>query len=679
MRAHGVLPAVLAGSIAACAARSASTPPPRSGIEGDRGLADLAPSGLAAFTTHPRFTEAKISPRGTYLAAISQQAGRRSLVFVNLLTRKPASSLDPGRGSMVGDFHWVNDERVVIELIDDDGGLAAPVWRGELYAVDATGRGGRRIFGYQGGGRSDFAAARFVSALPHDERRVLVAATADVDDRADLYILDAYTGAKSSLGRAPIARADFLADENGELRIAHAIDAKLAVRVYVREPGQGWREPASLKGLHRNSVPVGFAARDRTLYVNEPAGGQFGLYAVNIDTGQRRLLARSGAPASSYLYDDATGRFLAIEHEPDLPAYEFVDAHHPLIVVLRGLLAADPAEHVRLVSTTRDGRLAVAQVQSDRDPGHFLLVDVGRRSAEPIVATRPWVDPAVMAEKSAFHIAASDGFRIHGYFTMPPGLKPGDRPPLVVLPHGGPHFMRDHWAFDPEVQLLAREGFAVLQVNYRGSGGYGSAYQEAGYRHWGDRMVQDIVDATEWAIGKGIGDPQRVCAYGASYGAYAAVQAAILAPDRFRCVAGLSGVYDLRAPSALGDVAESRWGRGYLRTTLGEDEAVLRNASPVLHADLLRAKVLLMHGKRDRRTPLDGAERLRDALAAQGRPPEWLVEPHEGHGFYDEGARERMYARLIAFLKANTGPAQEEAAAPLAPPSASPAPVPERP
>ena len=669
-----VIAVALASGIVGCAARGAA---PQGGVPEGHPVTDAAPSGLAAFTAHPRFTEAKISPRGTYLAAISQQGGRRSLVFVNLATRKPASSLNPGRGSMVGDFHWVNDERVVAELVEDEGDLAAPVWYGELYAVDATGRGGRRIFGYQDGGR-DRAAARFVSARPHDERHIVIAAVSDVDRLADLFVLDAYTGAKSLIGRGPIAGADFLADENGDLRIAYARDDHLVLRVYVREPGQGWREPTALKGLHTNSVPVGFSARGRTLYVVEPAGRDFGTYEVNVDTGERRLLARSRAPASSYLYDDASGRLLAIEHEPDLPSYDFVDLHHPLVDVLRGLIAADPAEHVRLVSATRDGRLAVAQVLSDRDPGHFLLLDVRSRSAEPIAATRPWIDPAQMVEKSAFHIAASDGFQVHGYFTMPSGQKPGDRPPLVVLPHGGPHFVRDHWGFDSEAQLLAREGFAVLQVNYRGSGGYGAAYQEAGYRHWGDRMVQDVVDATRWAIGKGIGDPQRVCAYGASFGAYASVQAAILEPDLFRCVAGLSGVYDLTARSALGDVAWSRLGRGFIRTAIGDDASALQDASPVLHADRLRAKVLLAHGKKDRRTPFDGAERLRDALAAQGRPPEWLVEANEGHGFYDEGARQRFYARLIAFLKENTESAQAEAA-PLAPTASSPAPVPERP
>jgi dipeptidyl aminopeptidase/acylaminoacyl peptidase len=671
MRAHGIFLALLAGSSVA------AQPNP-------------APVGLAAFTVHPRFTDAKISPRGTYLAAISQQGGRRSLVFVNLATRQLASTLSPGGASMVGDFHWVNDERVVVELVDDDGDLAAPVSRGELYAVDATGRGGRRIFGIRAGGRdepsrlphaeSDRAAAYVVSARPHDDRHVLIAATSMAaasmrDAAAELYLLDVYSGAKTLVTRSPIAGASFLADENGEPRIAYAFDERLVVRVYAREPGQGWSE---LKALRPGATPVGYFARKRTLYVNEPVDGEFVLQAVDIDTGERRPLARSRVPPSSYVFDHATARLLAIEYEPDLPTYEFVDPPHPVTEVLRGLLANDPTEHVKLVSHTRDDRLAVVLAYSDRDPGRFLLVDVARRSAEPVAAMRPWIDPAEMAEKSAFHITASDGVRIHGYFTLPPGHKPGDRPPLVVLPHGGPHFVRDHWAFHPEVQLLAHEGFAVLQVNYRGSGGYGSAYQEAGYRHWGDRMVQDVVDATRWALGKGIGDPQRVCAYGASYGAFAAVQAAILAPDLFRCVAGLSGVYDLADRSALGDFAWSRLGRGYMRTAIGDDESALRNASPALHADRLRAKVLLAHGKKDRMTPFGGAERFRDALAAQGRPPEWLVESNEGHGFYDEAARARMYARLVEFLKENTRPVQAAAASP-ATTAPSPAPVPQHP
>jgi dipeptidyl aminopeptidase/acylaminoacyl peptidase len=293
-------------------------------------------------------------------------------------------------------------------------------------------------------------------------------------------------------------------------------------------------------------------------------------------------------------------------------------------------------------------------VYSDRDPGRFLLADVATMSAEPIAESRPWVKPDSMAEMSAFHIPASDGFRIHGYITLPPNAQTGTPPPLVVLPHGGPHQVRDRWGFDPEVQLLAQEGFSVLQVNYRGSAGYGTAYQEAGYRKWGDRVIQDIVDATRFAVRKGFGDPKRICIYGASFGAYAAVQGAILAPDLFRCAAGYAGIYDLGLLSKTGDIRLRRLGRGYLRTAVGDEKTALEQASPARHADRIGAPIFLIHGKRDERAPVEHAEALRDALTAKGKPPQWLVESKEGHGFYDEGARTRMYERLLTFFKENT-------------------------
>jgi dipeptidyl aminopeptidase/acylaminoacyl peptidase len=261
-----------------------------------------------------------------------------------------------------------------------------------------------------------------------------------------------------------------------------------------------------------------------------------------------------------------------------------------------------------------------------------------------------------MAEMSAFHIKASDGLPIHGYVTYPRGLPAGVKPPLVVLPHGGPFGIHDRWHFNPEVQLLASQGFAVLQVNFRGSGGYGEAYMEAGYRHWGDRMIEDILDATRWLVRKGQVDGSRMCTYGGSFGGYAAIQATILAPELFRCAVGFAGVYDLTMMETNDEWVSSRRTRGHIRTTLGTDEAALKAASPVYHADQIKVPVLLIHGSHDTRVPIEHAEKLRDALTKLGRPPEWLEQPHEGHGFYDEGARLRMYERLVAFLKANTAP-----------------------
>ncbi len=635
------------------------------------------PSGVAAFSRHSRFVEAKISPKGTYLAAISQEDGRRSLVFVNLAKRAFVWRLKPG-DSMVGRFYWVNDERVVVELVDEGYDLGGLVSRGELYAVDATGKNGRLVFGYRAGedqtgshvrkGESERAWGWVLDTLRGDDRRILVAATLweDATDRhVRVYKLDVYTGVKTFVTQAPIRQADVLTDEDGEVRIAVGVDAALGRHWYQRDGGD-WRELAGLGGLSPAAVPLGFSARDRTIHVVEQERTGFALNAVSAATGERRLLARNDFVAPSDLVLDRGGRVVAVEWEPDLPFYDFVDPEHPASRVIRGLEASFPDQHVRLVSRTEDETKAIVHVYGDRSPGEFLLVDVAKMSAEPVAATRPWIAAAAMAEMSAFHIAASDGFRIHGYVTLP-RAKGAGAPPLVVLPHGGPHGIRDTWGFDPEVQLLASEGFAVLQVNYRGSAGYGDAYEEAGYRRWGDRVVQDVVDATRWALRKGYGDPARVCAYGGSFGAYAALQGAILAPDLFRCAVGYAGIYDLGLLSSRGDVSQTRPGRDYVRAAVGVDEAALRAASPVHNAGRLVARVLLVHGKQDERAPFAHAERMRDALAAAGRPPEWLVEPLEAHGFHDEAARERMYARVVAFLKEST------AAVPGAAPAAAPA------
>ncbi len=615
------------------------------------------PKGIAAFTRHSRFVDAKISPKGTYLAAITAEGGKRSLAIVDLKTRKLAPVLRPAPQS-VGDFYWANDSRVVVQLWDEDGTLAAPVNRGEIYAVDATGGRGDMIFGYRARKNSELAGGAVIGRLLHDERRILIQTIEfrEVGDRiSTVYKLDVYSGLKTRVTQSPIPGVTFLTDENGEPRIAVGSSADVRPRYFFRDPDEGWSELMKLKGITSLSRPVGYVSGSRTINVVEPLANGFGLYAVDIDSGERRLLSKSEwVPPREFVLDSKTGQILAVEYEPDVPSYDFLVPEHPVSRVLKGLLDAYPDENVRILSATDDEKQAIAFVYSDRDPGRFLLVDIDRGSAEELVATRPWIAPKETSAMTAFHIRAGDGMWIHGYVTSPNGSASGRPPPMVVVPHGGPHFVRDTWRFNSEVQLLASEGFAVLQVNYRGSGGYGLAYQEAGYAHWGDRIVQDIVDATRYALTSGYGDPKRVCIYGGSFGGYAAMQSAIAAPDLYRCAVGYAGVYDLTLMGRSGDIADTGLGRAYVRTVVGDDAAALKRGSPVHNADKLRARVLLIHGMKDERVPIEHAERLKQALEERGRAPEWLEEPKEGHGFYDEAARERMYSRLVRFLRENT-------------------------
>jgi dipeptidyl aminopeptidase/acylaminoacyl peptidase len=252
-----------------------------------------------------------------------------------------------------------------------------------------------------------------------------------------------------------------------------------------------------------------------------------------------------------------------------------------------------------------------------------------------------------MRPKEPFTLKARDGVELHGYITRPSGEGPHA---LVVLPHGGPHGFRDYWDYDWEVQLLANRGYAVLQVNFRGSGGYGEAFQSRGYTEWGARMQDDVTDATRWAIDQKIAQPDRICIYGASYGGYAALQGAVREPALYRCAIGYAGVYDLELMRSSGDIPRSRIGRALLQRALGNDLERLRAQSPANHADKIQVPVLLIHGKEDRRADFEQAKRMKAGLDKNGKRFEWMALGREGHGVYDEETRSEVYGRIVGFL-----------------------------
>ncbi len=610
------------------------------------------PTGIAAFTRFSKYVNAKISPNGTYLGVVIHENGRRSLDFIEVKTGQISFGLTPDSGAMVSRFEWVSDELTIAEFVEEDPKSAVPVSYGGLYA--ATANGSFRQMIHDASFRR--IRGRLLGRIRSTPETFLIATTAKAsgteggDPKRIASRLNVFSGQLDAAVVSPIPQAQFIADENGEVRLALGEDERLERKAFYREPSGKWRLLTSLKGFSSEDDVMAISAADRTIYVASGTDGDgFGLFSVNIDTGQRTLLSKNDSPPSSLVQERHSGRVIAVEYEPDVPTYDFVAPNHPMCRLLRGLLAAYPGHHVRLVNQTDDDRKAVVHAYSDRDPGEFLIVDVEKMSADSLVAVRPWIDPEEMAATSSLHFTASDGIKIHGYITLPKGIS-GAPPPLLVVPHGGPHGVRDHWGFDEEAQLFASQGFAVLRVNYRGSGGYGRLYEESGYRHWGDRIIDDILEATRVVIKKGMVDSNRVCIYGASFGGYAALQSSIRAPELFRCAVGYAGVYDLTLMGKTDNLRFSPLGQSQIRRVLGEDSRALRGASPVYNADKIQASVFLIHGQNDGRSPIEHAERLRDALKKVGRPPEWLVERKEAHGFGNEENRERMYARLLSFI-----------------------------
>ena len=228
---------------------------------------------------------------------------------------------------------------------------------------------------------------------------------------------------------------------------------------------------------------------------------------------------------------------------------------------------------------------------------------------------------------------------------------------MVLWVHGGPHGPRDRWGFDTDVQVLASRGYAVMQVNYRGSGGYGRGFMAAGYRKWGTTMQDDLTDAVRWVTGQGIVDAERVCIYGASYGGYAALMSPAREPDLYQCTIGYVGVYSLPMMFRWGDIPERPEGRAYLARVLPETEEEQRAQSGGYNVDKITIPVMLIHGEKDQRVPIQQYRFLVDQLEDAGKRPEiTVVEKREGHGFYDTDNNVRLYKKVFEFLDRHTAP-----------------------
>jgi dipeptidyl aminopeptidase/acylaminoacyl peptidase len=250
---------------------------------------------------------------------------------------------------------------------------------------------------------------------------------------------------------------------------------------------------------------------------------------------------------------------------------------------------------------------------------------------------------------------ARDGLELRGYLTLPPQGQQKNLP-AVILVHGGPHGVRDYWQYDSEAQFLAHRGFAVLQVNYRGSGGYGNKFQESGYQQWGLSMQDDLTDATHWLVKEGYADANRLAIVGGSYGGYAALMGVVREPKLYRCAVTYVGVSDLTIQAEDSDTATHKSGEDYLERALGKDEESLKKRSALYNIDRIQAPIFIAHGKDDKRVPFSNAFKLREALEKAGKPFEWMAKDSEGHGFQQEPNRYEYYMRLAEFLEKHTAP-----------------------
>jgi dipeptidyl aminopeptidase/acylaminoacyl peptidase len=387
------------------------------------------------------------------------------------------------------------------------------------------------------------------------------------------------------------------------------------------------------------------------------------IVALDLATRERKVVLRDDDADPAYIdffegnstnivYKAGTRVPMGVFFMDGKPRTAFLDEAAPEARLHRSLEAAFAGSAVEVTSMTSDGRLVLVKVFSDRNPGDFYLFDTVAKKASHVLARREWFDPEQQATMQPITLTARDGIKLHGYLTLPHGSG-GKGLPMVVMPHGGPFGIQDVWQFDTDAQLLANAGYAVLQLNYRGSGGYGRAFRAAGAREWGGTMQDDLTDATRWAIEQGFADRSRICLFGGSYGGYASLMGVAKEPGLYRCAAGYVGVYDLPKRYSDLDRASSRAGN-WAADWMGKSES-LAARSPNRLADRIKVPVFLAAGGEDPIAPIEHSKMMEKALRAAGVSVETLYYDTEGHGFYVEEHRKEFYARLLSFLAKNLG------------------------
>ena len=637
---------------------------------GDLAVA-ASPPPVRDFVEHASYSAAKISPNGQYMAITVDRGDQDALVVMKTDDLQVLKVNQLPDKKSVGSFHWVSPDRLMFNAVRKMGGYAQPAPTGEWFAVDADGSRPRPLIFYgtrdatQRGKSVGMQSFTLLDTLKDDDEDVIMQVFSPRSTEGagtEIVKMNTVSGRRTSLGRAPKENCSIALDAEKQPRFAVCSSSKNEEGEFdertelYRRDDKSWTLVNASKsdGKHLSVITT---TANGTVYAKQSDGkAPAAIGTLDTATGTfEPLLQDPVADVSDYIWSTDETTLIGAVTEAGAPAVKLIDETHPDAEIYASLASAFEGQLVDFSSQTRDGKKIVVSVRSDSNPGELYLYDRNTGKARFLMSSRPQLDKSQMATVKPFKFTARDGKDIHGYLTLPHGSD-GKNLPMIVNPHGGPIGPRDNWGFNGETQLLASRGYAVLQVNYRGSGGYGKAFQDAGHQQWGQAIQNDIIDATQWAIKQGHADKDRICIYGGSFGGYSSLMAPIRAPGMFKCTFGYVGVYDIDMMFKKGDIPESESGQRFLRRTHGTDTKTWAENSPARRASEVKIPVYLAAGARDVRTPPEQTELMNKALIAAGNPPEgMIIQSGEMHGFYNVENRVNLYSEMLKFFGRHIG------------------------
>ena len=600
---------------------------------------------LRDFFRNPEQTAFQVSPDGRHISWLAPYE-RRLNVFVRPVTGGDAVRVTAETARDIGGYFW-KGERIV--YVKDFGG-------DENFHVVTVGRTGGEPRDLTPGEK---VKADVVDILEDDDDHLILSHNRRDETVFDVFRVNLATGEETLIAENPGNIVSWGTDHDGKLRVAGAtdgVDTSLLYRDREDEPFRAIVTTSFKEGV----APLFFTFDNRRLYVSSNRGrDKSAIFEFDPATAREgELLVESDeVDVDSLSYSRKRKVLTAARWTTWKLQRKFLDAETQ--AMFGDVESKLPGYEVSFTSASKDEDKFIVAATSDRTPGKRYLYDKATRELTLLADVTPWLPEGELAAMRPIEYTSRDGLAIHGYLTLPKGVE-ARHLPVVVNVHGGP-WHRDVWGFNPEVQFLANRGYAVLQLNFRGSTGYGRKFWEASFREWGGKMQDDVTDGVQWLIAQGIADPARVAIYGGSYGGYATLAGLAFTPDLYAAGVDYVGVSNLLT---FMKAIPPYWKPllAMLQEMVGDmdkDEGMLRAASPVFSADRIKAPLLIAQGAKDPRVVKSESDQMVQAMRARGVEVEYIVKDNEGHGFHNEENRFEFYEAMERFLARHIGTAAD--------------------
>lgn len=593
---------------------------------------------LRDFFKNPEKTAFLISPDGKYISHVEPYE-RRMNIFVQPISGGESKRITSVTDRDLSGYFWKGNDRLL--FTKDFGGDE----NFHLFAVDREGKSMKDLTPF------DSVRVEMIDNLEDNETDVLIEMNKRNREVFDAYRLNTVTGELTMVAQNPGNISGWVTDHDGKIKIATTTDG-VNTSILYRESEKDTFRTIMTTTFKETFGPLFFTFDNKNIYAVTNIGRDKDAiieYDIANNKEIKVLYERHDVDVSGMNFSRLRKVITEISYVTWRLERKILDKETENIYA--SLQKKLPGYEVSIVSTNKNEEFFTVSTSSDRSRGSFYLYEKKSGKLTKLADRSPWLNEKDLAEMKPIEYKTRDGLTIHGYLTLPKG-KEAKNLPVVVNPHGGPWY-RDQWRFNSEIQFLANRGYAVLQMNFRGSTGYGKQFWMASFKQWGKTMQDDISDGVKWLIDQGIADPKKVAIYGGSYGGYATLAGLTFTPDLYACGVDYVGVSNL---FTFLKTIPPYW-KPYLDMLyemvgdLQKDSTLLAAASPVFHVDNIKAPLLVAQGAKDPRVNINESNQIVDALKKKGIDVPYLVKDNEGHGFRNEENRFEFYEAMEKFLE----------------------------